>query len=156
MRSPLSIRRALDVAAPVTVYRAIGRRPSAVYVDEVRHATDSPGTQHRLWDMVFEEYVAQVGDQLQDGQGSLMLLTEGGDFHRIQITPPQPRSLCDAFTHAGRTLAADWARIEALMAEGRLTAGRVQRSRHMPFDAAQVKFDDDQPLVVPPRPRAEA
>lgn len=152
MRSPLSIRRALDIAAPFTVYRAIGRRPSAVYVDEVRHpVADSPDMPHRLWDMVFEEYVAQVGDQLQDGQGSLMLLTESGDFHRVQITPPQPRSLHDPFTHADRTLAADWARIEVLMAEGRLTAGRVQRSRQMPFDAAQVKFADDQPLVVQTR-----
>lgn len=146
MRSPVPVRRGLDVVAPFTVYRAIGRRPSGVYVDEERRATPSGG--HQLWDLVFEVYETQPGDQLQDRQGCIMLVTRNGESQPVQLTPPEARSVGTAFTHAGRALAADWALVESLLAEGRLAPASVRRTTQAPFNPAEVKFEEDHPLVT--------
>lgn len=102
MRSPLPVRRGLDVVSPFPLYRAIGRRPSTIYVDEQRQASHVEAGGHRLWDLVFEEWIAQPGDQLQDRQGSIMLVTKSGACHPVQLSPPQERSVQSAFTHATR------------------------------------------------------
>lgn len=147
MRSPLPVRRGLDIVAPLTLYRAIGRRPSEVYVDSDRRVTGSAGGQ-RLWDLVYEEHVAQPGCQLQERQGGIMLLTATGDTYPVQLSPPQARTAEDAFTHAGHALTADWAMIERLIAEGSLVVATIRRSKVAPFNPAQVKFDEHQPLVT--------
>lgn len=158
MRSPVSVRRGLNVVGPITLYRAIGRRPSAVVVDEQRRplgapddAAESRGAEvcgHRLWDVVFEEWVARPGDQLQDRQGSVVLVTRAGQCHPVQLSPPQPRSVSTAFTHANEALSADWRVIDRLMAEGLLVVGSIRRTKQAPFNPAQVKFDASQPLVI--------
>lgn len=149
MRSPVPVRRGLDVLSPITLFQAIGRRPSSVAVDEqhrVVGAGESRG--HRLWDLVFEEVTARPGDQLQDRQGSIVLVTREGQCHPVQLSPPEPRSVSTAFTHADRTLSADWVVIDRMIAEGRLAVGSIRRTKQAPFNPAGVKFDETQPLVV--------
>ncbi len=155
MRSPLPIRRGLDVLAPVTLYRAIGRRPSRVYVDEQRHAfdRDGAGKRHRLWDLVYERYEARPGDQLQDRQGGIMLVTRDGECCPVQLSEPCERTAEHAFTHADRALAADWTVIEGLIADGLLEVGSIRRTKQMPFNPAQVRLDEGHPLVVEKKPR---
>lgn len=148
MRSPVPVRRGLDVATPFLLYRAVGRRPSAVWVDEHRRPTRSDDGRYRLWDLVFEEWLAQPGDQLQDRQGSLMLVTKAGDYHAVQLTRPEPRSVNTAFTQADRTLSADWAIIDRLLSEGALAVGSIRRIKQPPFNPAQVKFEEGHPLVI--------
>lgn len=147
MRSPPPIRRAFRLTESITLYRAIGRRPSAVFVDDDRRATADESGHHRLWDFVFEEYVAQPGDQIQDRQGSIQLLTGDGECHLVQLTQPRARSLETAFSHASRTLSADWEIIERMLGDGQLVPVTGRRATHVPFDAAAVKYGEDQPLV---------
>lgn len=146
MRSPLPVRRGLNVLGPLTVYRAIGRRPSAVYVDQGGTAGRS-GT-HRLWDRVFEEYIAEPGDQLQDRQGAIMLVTEAGDCFPVQLSRPTARTVKTAFTYAELALAEDWAEIDRLIGLGLLEAASIRRTKQVPFAPAEVKFPENQPLVV--------
>ena len=150
MRSPVPVRRGLDVIGPITLYRAIGRRPSAVLVDEQRRPTGALGEAqgYRLWDLVFEECMARPGDQLQDRQGSIVLVTKDGQCNPVQLSPPQPRSVSTAFTHADQALSADWVVIDRLLADGLLVIGSIRRTKQVPFNPAQVKFDESQPLVV--------
>lgn len=149
MRSPVPVRRGLDVIAPIRLFRAIGRRPSAVAVDEQRRPVGTEEMRsHRLWDLVFEECVARPGDQLQDRQGSIVLVTKEGQCNPVQLSPPQARSMSTAFTHADQALSADWAVIDQLLAEGMLAVGSIRRTKQAPFNPAQVKFDESQPLVV--------
>ena len=114
-------RRCLNIVERMVVYRVIGRRPSAVYVDEQgQPTTDASGTRHRLWDLVFDEYVAEPGDQIQDRHSQITLVAGDGECSRVQLTTPTPRTLDNAFSHASRTLTADWAALDRLVAEGRL------------------------------------
>ncbi len=146
MRSPLPVRRGLNVLGPFTVYRAIGRRPSAVYVDH--GGTAGRTGKHRLWDRVFEEYLATPGDQLQDRQGAIMLVTPAGDCFPVQVSRPTARTVKTAFAYAELALAEDWAEIERLVARGLLETASIRRTKQIPFAPAEVKFPENQPLVV--------
>lgn len=134
--------------APIPLFRAIGRRPSSVSVDDQRRPVPGNGQGHRLWDLVFEECEARPGDQLQDRQGSIVLVTKDGQCSPVQLSPPHPRNVATAFTHADKTLSADWAVIDRLLADGRLAVGSIRRTKQAPFNPAQVKFDETQPLVT--------
>ena len=134
----------------MVVYRVIGRRPSAVYVDEQgQPTTDASGTRHRLWDLVFDEYVAEPGDQIQDRHSQITLVAGDGECSRVQLTTPTPRTLDNAFSHASRTLTADWAALDRLVAEGRLEKGTLRNRLRGPVrEQPQAIFEDGHPLIV--------
>lgn len=148
MRSPLPILRGLDVVVPVRLYRAIGRRPSPVYLDNERRPTAvATGGGGRLWDTVFEEYVAEPGSQLQQRQGSIVLMTPDGSTYPVQLSRPEPRTPANAFDHADQTLNADCGEIEKLLLDGSLAVGSIRRGKQAPFKPSDVKFGEEQPLV---------
>lgn len=147
MRSPLPILRGLDVVAPVRLYRAIGRRPSAVYIDNQRRPTMTVAGGGRLWDTVFEEYIAPPGSQLQQRQGSIVLMMPDGSSYPVQLSRPEPRTASNAFDHADQTLSADCGAIERLLEDGLLAIGAIRRGKQAPFKPSEVKFGEEQPLV---------
>jgi hypothetical protein len=147
MRTHPPAHRALDVVVPFTVYGAIGRRPSGVFVDSAMTATvDGTGAQP-LWDLVFEAVPAAAGDQIQDRPGGIVLVSRDGESRPVQLTPPVPRSLTEAFTHAERILAADRAQVERLVAEGLLAVAPIRRIRAAAPPPARTLFTKDHPLV---------
>lgn len=144
--------RGYDVVSPITVYRVIGRRPSEVYVDDRYRPTTARPQAHRLWDLVFARASAEPGDQIQDRPGGIVLVTKDGECHPVQLTAPRPRSITTAFTHAEKTLSADRTLAEKMVGEGRLVAGSSRRLKGLPETPAEVKFEEDHPLVVDAAP----
>lgn len=140
--------RGLDIVAPVTVYRVIGRRPSAVYVGARLEPTHDTTAGNRLWDLVFLQGEAEPGDQLQDRPGGLVLVTKGGECYPVQLSSPEPRQLETAFTHADHVLAADRTLADRMISEGVLAAGTTRRPKRPPAQPSHMTFAEDHPLVV--------
>ncbi|WP_142850073.1 hypothetical protein [Telmatospirillum sp. J64-1] len=145
-----------DVVMPITLYRVIGRRPSAVYVNEHHEPTEDCSTGNRLWDRVFLTALAEPGDQIQERSGGLVLVTQDGECHAVQLSEPEARSFETAFTQADHILAADRDMAERMLADGRLIPGKTKRLKCPPVQPASVKFDEDHPLVVDTLPEAVA
>lgn len=150
MRSGPPAHRALNVVKPFEVYLVIGRRPSGVYVDSSYQATTRRDGAQPLWDLVFETVTAEPGDQIQDRPGGIVLVGKDGESRAVQLSPPRPRTVDTAFTHAEAILAADRALIESGLAEGTLATGSIRRIK-APMRHAKPNhqvFGPDQPLVA--------
>jgi hypothetical protein len=152
--------RALDVVAPVTIYRQIGRRLSRVSVDSEMNATKfAKAAPHRLKDRIYWRTEASPGDQIQDRPGGTLLVTAKGECYPILLAEPQPLEAGTAFTHADRAIRADRDVAERLLAEGKLIDATPRRPKGMPTRPADKILDDKHPLVVdslPPGARLEA
>jgi hypothetical protein len=146
--------RALDVLAPVVIYRQIGRRPSQVYVDDAM-TEPTPGTkaQHRLSDRVYWRTEAKPGDQIQDRRGGVILVTASGECYANTLAAPTPLSSQTAFTHADLSIRADQAEAERLIATGALVESSPRRPKRPLSRAADMLFPDDHPLVVEQLPK---
>lgn len=149
MRTHPPAHRALDVVAGFTIYRVIGRRPSGVHVDSSMRVTTDMRDAQPLWDLVFEVVPAGPGDQIQDRPGGLVLVTRDGQPRPIQLTPPVPRTVESAFTHAERALAADRALLDRLLADGSVTVAPIRRIKVPAPAAIKTIFAEDHPLVTP-------
>lgn len=116
--------RALDVHAPFTLYCVVGRRPSAVYLDQDRRPCAPDGddeTGDRLWEPVFQRIEVQPGDQIQE-QSSGYVLVQGEERPvSVRLEQPVARTLDNAFTQAAESYAIDSARIDTLIAAGALS-----------------------------------
>jgi hypothetical protein len=140
--------RALDVVAPVVVYRAIGRRPSRVFVDEAMNATNAKKGQHRLKDRVYWRTRAEPGDQIQDRPGGTLLLKASGECHPVLLAEPQPLAPATAFTHAELAIKADHAVVEKLIADGKLAEATPRRPKGLPSRPSDRVLGEDHPLVI--------
>ena len=149
MRTHPPAHRALDVVAGFTIYRVIGRRPSGVYVDPSMRATTDMRDAQPLWDLVFEAIQAGAGDQIQDRPGGLVLVTRDGQPRPIQLTPPVPRTVESAFTHAERALAADRALLDRMLADGSVMVAPIRRIKVPAPATIKTVFAEDHPLVTP-------
>jgi hypothetical protein len=145
--------RGLDVKASVVVYRPIGRRPSAVFVDAAMRPTTSDGAPHRLNDVVYWRTQAQPGDQIQDRPGGTLLVTAGGECYPVRLAVPQPLEMATAFTHAELALKADRAAADRLIAEGALADAAARRPKSPPSRAPDRLLADDHPLVLDQLPK---
>lgn len=139
---------ALDVLVGPTIYLAIGRRPSAVYLDAQMKTPTTDVSVHRLWDLVFLRTVAVEGDQLQDGIGGIMLVNSDGQGSPIQLLSPTPRSTANAFTQSAETLAADRALLRQMVEQGHLQTARLRRLTRPAFQPSHVTFSERHALVV--------
>jgi hypothetical protein len=146
--------RALDVLAPVVIYRQIGRRPSQVYVEDAMTAP-KPDTkaQHRLSDRVYWRTEAKPGDQIQDRRGGVILVTAVGECYPITLAEPTPLTPDTAFTHADLAIRADQAEAERLIAQGALVEATPRRPKRPLSRATDMLFPDDHPLVVQTLPK---
>lgn len=141
--------RALDVVAPVTIYRQIGRRFSRVSVDGDMNATKfAKSAPHRLKDRVYWRTTASAGDQIQDRPGGTLLVTAKGECFPILLAEPQALDADTAFSHADRAIKADREIAEQLLAEGKLVDATPRRPKGMPMRPADKMLDDKHPLVV--------
>lgn len=147
MRGSLPAHRSFNVVVAFTVYRVIGRRPSAVYLDSDGSSPTERVTANRLWDLVFEEALAIPGDQIQDRPGGIILVKMNGDAFAVQLSPPSARSAQTAFSHAELALNADRQLAEELLHDGHLTTAPVRRVRVPLTTLPKAKFGEDQPLV---------
>jgi hypothetical protein len=145
--------RGLDVIEPVVIYRAIGRRPSAVYVDDAMRPTSSCKAPHRLSDTVYWRTKATPGDQLQDRQGGTLLVTADGKCFPVRLAAPEPLSTDTAFTHAELALKADREIVDRLLAEGHLANAPARRPKSPPARAPDRMLDDGHPIVVEKLPK---
>jgi hypothetical protein len=139
--------RALDVVAPIVVYRLIGRRPSRVYVDDAMRATKAPGS-NRLSDLVYWRTQAVPGDQIQDRSGGTLLVTSAGRCHPILLSEPRSLEVETAFTHAERALEADREIVNSLIAQGMLTEATPRRPKGLPTRPGGRLLTDDHPIIV--------
>jgi hypothetical protein len=140
--------RTFSVLARLPVYRPIGRRPSAVRVDEAMRPTLSPDAPHRLSDMVYETIAASPGDSIEEHGGGLVLVREDGTSHAISLVAPRPLDVENAFNHAALGLEADLAALEELrrlqtIAETEPRSGRTTVPRR-----EREEFDEGHELVV--------
>jgi hypothetical protein len=145
--------RGLDVLAPVVVYRAIARRPSAVFVDAAMQPTTSKRAPHRLNDVVYWRTKAAPGDQIQDRPGGTLLVMADGQCHPIRLAPPQPLALDTAFTHAELALKADREVADRLLAEGVVVEAAARRPKVPPSRAPDRMLDPDHPIILEKLPK---
>lgn len=140
--------RALDVRAPFTLYRVVGRRPSQVYLDGDRRPCAASGDSGaRLWEPVFERLDTRPGDQIQE-QSSGYVLVRGDDRPvSVRLEEPVARTLDNALTQAADSYAIDSRRIDLLIKEGLLSEAA---KRLRPPDQTLPPLKDlpqDHPLV---------
>jgi len=140
--------RSVTVISRVAIYRAIGRRPSQVYVDEAMRPAASGHAARRLSDQVFWRMYAEPGDQIEERSDGFLLLTEPMQCHPIQLSEPRPLDVATAFTHAEIVLRQDRDALAALLAQGAVVEGTPKRPRTVPSRVANRIFAEDHPLVV--------
>jgi hypothetical protein len=149
--------RALDVVSPVVIYRQIGRRPSAVYVDEaMTMAKSGKAAGHQLSDRIYWRTVANPGDQIQERPGGVLLVTASGQCFPILLSEPTPLTADTAFVHADLTIKADRSEAERLIGLGSLTEASPRRPKGGPSRPSEKQFAPDHPLVVDKLPHGIA
>ena len=145
--------RALDVHAPVVIYRIVGRRHSHVYVDDEMQPRRSGTTSQRLSEPVYWQTRAVPGDQLQERPGGVMLVTASCQCHPVRLALPVPIEIETAFTHAKRASQADCALIDSLIADRILFSGACRRPRGHPSRGLHGLLAEGHPLVLDEPPR---
>jgi len=145
--------RRVAVAARFPVYRQVGRRPSDVYVDDAMHAAASGLPERRLSDGVFWRTYAQVGDEIEERAGGLLLLTEALACHPIQLSVPRPLQVATAFGHADAVLREDRKILDGLLTEGSVVEIPARRLKGASSRSPDTLLAEGHPLVVihPPR-----
>jgi len=144
--------RYVTAAAQFAVYRQIGRCPSRVYVDEAMRPAASGSPARRLFDNVFWLTSTEIGDQIEERAGGLVLLTKDMACHPIQLSAPRAIDVATAFGHADAVLREDRKILDELLAEGAVVEASPQRSRVVLSRPPETLFAEDQPLVVTARP----
>jgi hypothetical protein len=145
--------RRVMVTGPLPIYRQIGRRPSQVYVDDAMSPAASGSPERRLFDGVFWHTNAEVGDQIEERGGGLLLLTEALVYHPVQLSVPRPLQLATAFGHADAVLREDRKLLDDLLAGGSVVEVSARRSKAALSRSPDNLFAEDHPLVVTVRPR---
>jgi hypothetical protein len=145
--------RHVTVVARFPVYRQVGRRPSQVYVDDTMRPAASGLPERRLFDNVFWRTFAEIGDQLEERAGGLLLLTKEMECHPIQLSAPRFLEVATAFGHADAVLREDRKILDGLLAEGAVVVASPLRSRVAQSRVPDAVFADDHPLVVTTQPR---
>ena len=151
-RSPAD--RCVTVASRFPIYRRFGRRPSQVYVDNAMRPAASGLPERRLSDNVFWRTSAEIGDQIEERAGSMLLLTLAMACHPIQLSAPQPLEVATAFGHAAAVLRQDRKMLEDLLAAGLLIEVNVRRSSAALPRPPDAVLAEDHPLVATLRPRS--
>jgi hypothetical protein len=136
------------------IYRQIGRRPSQVYVDDAIQPAASGPPERRLFDNVFRPSYAEIGDQIEERPGSLLLLTMSNDCHPIQLSVPRLLEVGTAFGHAEAVLHRDRKILDGLLAEGSVAEAPPGRSRAALSRLPDAMFEQDHPLVLAVLPGA--
>jgi hypothetical protein len=152
-RSRFVADRCVIVAIRFLVYRQIGRRPSRVYVDETIRPAAFGLPERRLFDNVFWRTFAEIGDQIEERAGGLLLLTKAMAYHPIQLSVPRMLEVATAFGHADAVLREDRKILDDLLAEGAVIEAPPRRSRLALSRAPDALFAEDHPLMVTVRPR---
>jgi hypothetical protein len=151
-RSRFPVDRYVTAAAQFPVYRQVGRRPSQVYVDDAMRPAASGQPERRLFDNVFWLTSAEIGDQIEERAGGLLLLTKAMAGHPIQLSAPRLLEVATAFGHAEAVLREDRKILDDLLAEGAVVEASPQRSRAALSRLPDAMFAEDHPLVVAIRP----
>jgi hypothetical protein len=144
--------RYVSVAARLPIYRQIGRRPSQVYVDDAMKPAAAGLPERRLFDNVFWRSHAEIGDQIEERAGGLLLLTAAVDCYPIQLSPPRALEVATAFGQADALLREDRKILDALLAGGSVVEVSPRRSRAPLSRSPDTVFDEDHPLVVAVHP----
>jgi hypothetical protein len=144
--------RRVTVTARFAIYRQFGRRPSRVYVDDAMHPAASGSPERRLSDNVFWRTSAEIGDQIEDRAGDMVLLTAANACHPIQLSPPRPLEVAIAFGHADAMLHENRKILDALLANGSVIEISAHRSKAVVSRLPDVVLAEGHPLVVTIRP----
>ena len=153
MNLSTSIDRDLDVLGSIVVYRVVGRRPSAVYVNSAKVAAATGAAGSRLSDLVYWRTQAGAGDHIQDGPTGLVLITQAGERYRIRLSEPRARTVDTAFTQTSLDIATDRQVIAGLLEHQILVEGR-RRPQQKTGAASPLNamLAEGHPLVVHERP----
>jgi hypothetical protein len=144
--------RCVVVAAEFPVYRQIGRRPSQVYVDDTMRPAASGLSERRLFDNVFWRTAAEIGDQIEERAGGLVLQTKEMACHPIQLSAPRMLEVATAFGHADAVLREDRKILDDLVTRGAVVEGSPRRSRAILSRLPDAVFAANHPLVITTRP----
>jgi hypothetical protein len=140
--------RCVIVTAAFPVYRQVGRRPSQVYVDAAMRPAASGLSERRLFDNVFWRTAAEVGDQIEERAGGLLLQKEDMTCHPIQLSAPRGLEVATAFGHADIVLREDRKILDTLLAGGAVVEGSPRRSRAILSRLPDAMFAENHPLVI--------
>jgi hypothetical protein len=103
---------------------------------------------------VFCRSAAEVGDQIEERAGGLLLMNKAMAYYPIQLSAPRPLEVAAAFGYADAVLREDRKILDGLLAEGAVVeASPQQRSKVAPSQMPDAVFAEDQPLVVTTWPR---
>ncbi len=155
MRFKYAPNRAFEVVAPMEIYRLIGRRPSAVWVDDAQTAVPAGSGRYRLSELVYWRTQAVPGEQIHEHDRGLFLMTSDDLCHPISLTQPTPLEAVTAFTHAQTVLTADMAAIERLVTQGVMAQVKPRRPPRPPLRPVDRVLADSHPLVVEVAPLDE-
>jgi hypothetical protein len=145
--------RALDVHAPVVIYRIVGRRHSRIYVNDEMQPSLTGNAWQRLSEPVYWQTHAVPGDQLQEHPGGVMLVTLSGQCHLMRLASPAPIEIETAFTHVKRASQADCAVIDTLIADRILVSGTCRQRKTGLSRVARGLLAEDHPLVLEQLPK---
>jgi hypothetical protein len=148
----LKVGRILDVLVRLELYEIVGRRPSAVFLDETLKPTSRRNAAHRLAEYVFRRELARPGDQIHMASGQTLLLDSSQAYRAVQLSKPHRLALETAFAHAQRTREAEVELVEQL-----IRTGKLAEAKQRPFKVPQLRrvdqlFRADHPLVIEQRP----
>jgi len=146
--------RAFDLAAPVDIYRVIGRRPTTIWVDAAGRIAQHGASGQALREFVYWRTVAAPADQVQvqERVGGLFLVTREGACHPIALAPPHPIDPEAPFLHAQTARAEDGVVIDSLLAAGRIILATGYKVMQNPSRPGDRLLPADHPLVVEDRP----
>jgi hypothetical protein len=109
------VQRILDVLEPLPLYEIVGKRPSAVFLEDALKPTSDPTAAHRLHEPVFRRAAAAPGEQLHITSGQTLLLDGGRTYRAVLLTQPQAVTPDSALSHAERIRSAEAEQVERLI-----------------------------------------
>jgi hypothetical protein len=144
----LKPQRSLDVRVPFQLYQIIGRRPSAVYVDDDLKPMAAGDEPNRLRELVYRHGRAVPGEQIHLASGRTFVLDAHNVYRGVLLIDPRPISIEDALTHAAQDRASEESKIEDLILAGAVIDALPRRSHTAALPRYDRLYAAGQPLVV--------
>ena len=140
--------RVLEVRERLTLYEVVGRRPSAVFLDDDLNPTATAQGPHRLTDLVYRRAFAEPGDQLHLMSGQTLLFDGAQTYRAVLLSEPRPLELATALVHAQRVREVEVETIERAVVAGSLAEALARPSKTAQVMRADARFGADHPLIV--------
>ena len=148
LKRALSPQRSLDVLVPLELYEIVGRRPSAVYLNEALEPIGTSNGPHRLNELVYRRGRAVPGEQIHLASGRTFVLDAQNVYRGVLLIDPRPLSVETALTHSGQDRASEESKIEEMVLNGDIVDAPPRRTRAWVLPRYDRLYAADRPLIA--------